>query len=118
MTVTLNLAWWVTSGDALQDGTTGACRERGGGDGAVRAAEQALYPGGHEVHWCGQYDAVCTLSLSLSFLVEGIFRETLFEGTNPLPEITSASCCGAEDDGERRGLVLSRSMLVLCHGLP
>ena len=47
-----------------------------------------------------------------------IFRE-LFEGTNPFPEISSASCCGAEDDGERRGLVLSRSMpcpFILCHG--
>ncbi len=51
------------SGDAIQDGTTGAGRERGGGYGAVRAAKQALYPGGHEVHWGGQHDAVRTNSL-------------------------------------------------------
>jgi hypothetical protein len=63
----------VLTGDALQDGTAGAGGERGGGDGAVRAAEQTLHPSGHEVHWGGQHNPVRIFLCR----VEGIFRSII-----------------------------------------
>lgn len=39
-------------GDPVQDGAARACAERGRARGDVLAAEQALYPCRHAVHWC------------------------------------------------------------------
>lgn len=63
------------TGDTLQDGTAGVGGERGGGDGAVRAAEQTLHPSGHEVHWGGQHNPVRIFLFRSGSRREGIFLE-------------------------------------------
>lgn len=41
-----------------------------------------------------------------------VYFVNLFEGTNPFPEISSASCCGAEGDGG--WFFLDRCLVLSC----